>query len=80
MTAGAHTIRWLMILAAVLLPALPGPAAAGEAAIRLGFFGPLKKPTGVDIEEAARLAFEEINSAGGVLGRKLEATFLDDED
>lgn len=80
MTFGARTTRRLMILVGAILLALPGAAAAGEAPIKLGFFGPLKKPTGVDIEEAAKLAIEEINGAGGVLGRRLEATFLDDED
>jgi branched-chain amino acid transport system substrate-binding protein len=80
MGLGRRFSGWWAVLGGVLLLLAAGHAGAGEAPIKLGFFGPLKKPTGVDIEEAAKLAIEEINGAGGVLGRKLEATFLDDED
>lgn len=80
MILGRNASRWFIILAGALLLWMPSPAGAGEAPIKLGFFGPLKKPTGVDIEEAAKLAVDEINAAGGVLGRKFEAVFLDDED
>ena len=80
MGLGRRFSGWWAVLGGALLLLGAGQAGAGEAPIKLGFFGPLKKPTGVDIEEAARLAIDEINGAGGVLGRKLEATFLDDED
>jgi branched-chain amino acid transport system substrate-binding protein len=80
MGLGRRFSGWWAVLGGVLLLLAAGQAGAGEAPIKLGFFGPLKKPTGVDIEEAAKLAIEEINGAGGVLGRKLQATFLDDED
>ena len=75
-----RALWWLNILAGALCMAVPSPAVPAEGPVKLGFFGPLKKPTGVDIMEAAKLAVEEINGAGGVLGRKLEAIFLDDED
>lgn len=80
MTRQRRAFRWGLILGGVLLFVAPGRGLAGEVPIKLGFFGPLKKPTGVDIMEAAKLAVEEINEAGGTLGRKFEAIFLDDED
>ena len=72
--------QWVIAVAGTLLLLLPSMGGAAEGPTKLGFFGPLKKPTGVDIAEAAKLAIEEINEGGGVLGRKFEAVFLDDED
>ena len=49
---------------------LSTPALA-QAPIKVGVIGPFKLTPGRDIQEAAELAVEEINAAGGVLGRKL---------
>jgi branched-chain amino acid transport system substrate-binding protein len=47
--------------------------------IKIGVIGPFKLTPGRDIEEAANLAVEEINTAGGVLGRKIELVFAETE-
>jgi branched-chain amino acid transport system substrate-binding protein len=50
--------------------------------IRIGFPGPTTGPFGAlakDQQQGAIVAMEEINAKGGVLGRKLEVLFRDDE-
>jgi branched-chain amino acid transport system substrate-binding protein len=47
--------------------------------IKLGGVWPLGDITGEQGSKAARLAVEEINAAGGVLGRELELTVIDSE-
>jgi len=54
-------------------------AVAQPAPIKVGVIGPFKLTPGRDIQEAATLAAEEINAAGGVLGRKLELVFAETE-
>jgi branched-chain amino acid transport system substrate-binding protein len=64
------------ILAAACLAAGLAPfAAAAEDTIKIGFPMPLSGPAsvyGVPITKGAEMAVQEINAAGGVLGRKLE--------
>jgi branched-chain amino acid transport system substrate-binding protein len=62
-----------------LAPASGPPALAQSAPIKIGVLGPFKLTPGRDIQEAATLAVEEINAAGGVLGRKLELIFAETE-
>lgn len=47
--------------------------------IKIGVIGPFKLTPGRDIQEASALAVEEINAAGGVLGRKLELVLAETE-
>ena len=50
--------------------------------IKIGFPGPLTGPFAAlanDQQRGAILAMEEVNAAGGVLGRKLEVLFRDDQ-
>jgi branched-chain amino acid transport system substrate-binding protein len=47
--------------------------------IKIGVLGPFKLTPGRDIQEASTLAVEEINAAGGVLGRKLQLVFAETE-
>jgi branched-chain amino acid transport system substrate-binding protein len=54
-------------------------ALAQSGPIKIGVIGPFKLTPGRDIEEAAKLAVEEINAAGGVLGRKIELVFSETE-
>jgi branched-chain amino acid transport system substrate-binding protein len=54
-------------------------ASAQSGPIKVGVLGPFKLTPGRDIQEAANLAVEEINAAGGVLGRKLELIFAETE-
>jgi len=56
-------------------------AAAERTTIRIGLEGPLsgdQKNTGTGMLQGAQLAAEEINAAGGVLGKKLEIVPIDD--
>jgi branched-chain amino acid transport system substrate-binding protein len=54
-------------------------ALAQTGSIKIGVLGPFKLTPGRDIQEASTLAVEEINAAGGVLGRKLELIFAETE-
>jgi branched-chain amino acid transport system substrate-binding protein len=54
-------------------------ALAQSGPIKIGVLGPFKLTPGRDIQEASTLAVEEINAAGGVLGRKLELVFAETE-
>jgi branched-chain amino acid transport system substrate-binding protein len=54
-------------------------ALAQSGPIKIGVIGPFKLTPGRDIQEASTLAVEEINAAGGVLGRKLELVFAETE-
>ena len=57
-------------------------ATSGET-IKIGGFGPLSAPGsyqgGTEMRQAAELAVDEINAAGGVLGRQVELIFGDTE-
>jgi branched-chain amino acid transport system substrate-binding protein len=57
--------------------------ATGGETIKIGGFGPLSAPGsyqgGTEMQQAAELAVDEINAAGGVLGRQVELIFGDTE-
>lgn len=66
---------------AVLVGAPPRAAWSAEGTIRIGVPVPLSGSyanAGVDILDGAKLAVEQINAAGGVLGKKLELVAEDD--
>lgn len=68
----------------VMLESLLGRAALAQTrdAIKIGFPIPLTGPFGsiaTDMQRGATLAMEEINARGGVLGRKIEVLFRDDQ-
>lgn len=69
------------VAVALAVPALafgtPVPAQTGP--IKVGVIGPFKLTPGRDIQEAATLAADEVNAAGGVLGRKLQLVFAETE-
>ncbi len=57
-------------------------AAPGDGPIKVGFYAPLtggSAPLGTALRNGAQLAADEINAAGGVLGRKIELVIEDDE-
>lgn len=59
-----------------------GGESAGEDTIVLGSSGPLTGNAasyGTSVKQGAEIAIEEINAAGGVLGKQLELKFYDDE-
>jgi branched-chain amino acid transport system substrate-binding protein len=45
--------------------------------VKIGIIGAFQLAAGKEIEDAAKLAIEEINAAGGILGRKVEAFYAD---
>jgi branched-chain amino acid transport system substrate-binding protein len=56
--------------------------AQAQEVIRFGVFGPMTGPaaeTGLAIKRGSELATEEINAKGGILGKKLECIWGDDE-
>ena len=65
-------------LAAPLLAVLLASCADSGATVKLGLAGPFTDPVGAPMKLAAELAVEEINSAGGIAGRKVELVERDD--
>ena len=56
--------------------------AQAQEVIKFGVFGPMTGPaaeTGLAIKRGSELAMEEINAKGGILGKKLECIWGDDE-
>ena len=51
---------------------------ASHDVVRIGVAGSFTDPTGLPMKEAAELAAEEINAAGGINGRRLELVIRDD--
>lgn len=63
-------------------PAAESPAAVDGETIKFGFFGPLTGPTsgaGQALQQGAQLKIQQINDAGGVLGRQIELISCDDK-
>jgi branched-chain amino acid transport system substrate-binding protein len=81
-------MKFALVLAATLLGFVTFPAAAQESpgvtkdTIKVGILGSLTGPAaiwGSGNRAGAILAFEEVNAAGGINGRKLEWVVADDE-
>jgi branched-chain amino acid transport system substrate-binding protein len=70
-------VRRVFLLAIVL--AVMAMMAIAATPIKIGAVVPLGDITGDQASKAMRLAVEEINAAGGVLGRPLELIVIDDE-
>ncbi len=54
------------------------PASAQQAPIKIGIPTSIQLQVGRDTQNAAKLAIEEINGKGGLLGRKLEIVVADE--
>jgi len=67
------------LLTMVLVIGVVFLAAADETPIKLGAVNPLGDITGAQMTKAMQLAVDEINAAGGVLGRPLELIVMDSE-
>jgi branched-chain amino acid transport system substrate-binding protein len=70
-----------LLLLALTVPGHPAWA-QGAGPIKVGFVGSISGPSGYIGEmavQALQLAFEEINAAGGILGRKVEVLIRDSE-
>lgn len=75
------TIRFARLAIATAVFSIAGIAAAADP-IKIGVSGPFtggSSSMGVSMRDGVRLAVEEINKSGGVLGRKLQAVERDDE-
>lgn len=71
--------QWFFGLAAMGMAAMAGAQAVKP--LRIGLIGPLSGPSadfGVPMMNGAKLALDEINIAGGYLGRSLELLIRDD--
>jgi branched-chain amino acid transport system substrate-binding protein len=70
---------WRSAPCAVLLLSLAagGSAFAQGAPIPVGVLGPWQTDGGYNIQTGAKLAIDQINTAGGVLGRPLRAAYID---
>lgn len=66
----------------LIITATPPPEAESDT-IRVGGFGPLSAPgnyqAGTEMMQAAKMAVEEVNQAGGVLGKQVDLIFGDSE-
>ena len=75
------TIRFAKLAIAAAAFSIAGLAAAADP-IKIGVAGPFtggSSSMGVSMRDGVRMAADEINKAGGVLGRKLELVERDDE-
>jgi branched-chain amino acid transport system substrate-binding protein len=67
--------KWMLVFVLVV-------AGAAQAQVRVGVYGPMvggSAQMGTSMRNGARLAVEQINAAGGVLGKKMELIERDDE-
>jgi len=69
----------LLVIALVVGMAFVAFAEDSAAPIKLGAVNPLGDITGAQMTKAMQLAVDEINAAGGVLGRPLELIVMDSE-
>lgn len=77
-----HGLKLLACAAALASLSLVASAASAADPIKVGVSGPFtggSSSMGVSMRDGVRLATEEINKSGGVLGRKLELVERDDE-
>lgn len=71
-----------IVLALVLAAALTAPATAQDPPIRVGFASAMSGPsaiTGEGVRWAGMMVVEEINARGGIMGRKVEAYYADNQ-
>jgi branched-chain amino acid transport system substrate-binding protein len=68
-----------MAAIAALCMALGAAVSFAQGVIKLGANWPLADVSGLECSKAAQLAVDEINRAGGVLGRQLQLIVIDDE-
>ncbi|MCS7118510.1 MAG: ABC transporter substrate-binding protein [Archaeoglobaceae archaeon] len=75
-------MRWMVLIVLALLIALcasPGQVQQKRDKVVIGVIGPLSLPEGMSEEKAVKLAVEEINAKGGILGYKVEVVVGDDK-
>jgi branched-chain amino acid transport system substrate-binding protein len=75
----SHSMIWQTIAAATVMSSIAG-AAAAQSTIKIGLVQPLTgafAAAGTDVVEGAKIAADQINASGGVLGKKLELLIED---
>ncbi len=80
-TNGKRNWRNVVVTVLSLLFFFSGPSLASDA-LRIGVIGPMTGPnadTGRQLKDASILAAKEINAQGGILGKKIELFYADDE-
>jgi branched-chain amino acid transport system substrate-binding protein len=70
-------MKKLFVVVAIL--GLLAAAAFGQNVIKIGANWPLADVSGMECQKAAQLAVDQINKAGGVLGKQLQLIVIDDE-
>jgi len=60
---------WVLVLGVALGVSLCAGAAFAQGVIKIGANWPLADVSGLECSKAAQMAVDEINAAGGVLGR-----------
>jgi len=76
-----HLKNRLWILACVPLVLLTAAGAGSQETLRIGFFAPITGPAAADgasAKHAVELGVNEVNSAGGINGKKVELVVYDD--
>lgn len=69
---------WVVLtMCAVGLLFVGGTQAWSGDTLKIGIVGPLQKEAGIGEKNAGEMAAEEINAAGGILGKKIELVFID---
>lgn len=71
--------HWLAAALLALAGLAPPLAASAQETVKIGVIAPYNTPPGEGLLNAARMAQEDINAAGGVGGKKLELIFANDE-
>jgi branched-chain amino acid transport system substrate-binding protein len=75
----ARKIFVFIILGCLVFLGLSSQIYAQEKVIKMGVTAALQKEAGIGSKNASEMAAEEINAAGGILGRKIELSFADDD-
>src|SRR5581483_7099491 len=73
-----RSLLGLLAAGAALTFTMAQPAAAQEKTIRIGVNTAIQLQVGRDAIDAVRMAIDEVNGKGGVLGRKLEMIVADE--
>ncbi|HEV7424564.1 MAG TPA: ABC transporter substrate-binding protein, partial [Candidatus Paceibacterota bacterium] len=83
MTKNGKLVVWIVVIFLVVwgIVAMSKKKIEEPATIKIGFVGPLTGDLanmGANAQAAVGIALDEINNAGGVLGKKLEVVYEDD--
>jgi len=69
-------VKLLLVIVTMLVVLAPLSVIASGEPIKIGLVSSLQMEAGIGAKNAAIMASEEINGAGGILGRKLELFLL----